>query len=746
MKKIVCCLTILCLLGAGFWRSPIVADLTLNGLSISDHQGEEDIFYKESHALVIGIRHYTYWPNLPGANDDVQEVKVALEAHGFNVVVAMDLERNALEQTFNTFINQYGHHPDNRLVFYFAGHGYTRQLEYGDDMGYIVPADAPLPATDESGFLAKAIDMRMIDVYARRIESKHALFLFDSCFSGSIFTLPRTTRPETISYKMAHPVRQFITSGSAEETVPDVSIFRHQFIAALEGEGDVNNDGYVTGAELGLFLADTVINYTSGAQHPQYGKILHPTLDKGDIVFDVPVITAVEVPPGTEPTPPIDLEVAMWELVKGSNNPSEVKKFLAAFPDGRLADLARSRLKQLEPQLMTPTPTPTATPVPMPTISDVGQQIAQLLEQGEAHFERQRYTTPEDSNAFAVYRDVLKLDPNNELALQRIQQMLDFYQSQAARAEQQGNRQKALQYYQRYLTIAPNDEAIWDKVAELEAPPTPVPATPRPTATPARTPTPRSTATPPPVLAPVTDQEWRDPSTGMEFVWIPGGCFQMGSPANEEGRDDDEGPVHRVCLDGFWMGKYEVTQAEWQTVMGNEPAYFNRSNRGKDSGRYPVEQVSWGDVQEFIQQLNSRSSVTFRLPSEAEWEYACRAGSQATYSFGNDSSRLGEYAWYTTNSRGTTHPVGQLKPNAFGLYDMHGNVWEWCEDPWHKNYQGAPTDGSIWSEDGNVNLRVLRGGSWVDRPQFLRCAYRDWRRRVNKYNFRGVRLVRAAGG
>ena len=151
-------------------------------------------------------------------------------------------------------------------------------------MGYVVPADAPNPHVDLNGFLARALGMQQIEVYAKDIDAKHALFLFDSCFSGSMFALSRAV-PENISYKTGKPVRQFITSGSADEKVPDVSIFRGQFVSALEGEADHNRDGYVTGVELGQFLQDTVINYTRGAQHPQYGKIRHPRLDKGDFVF-----------------------------------------------------------------------------------------------------------------------------------------------------------------------------------------------------------------------------------------------------------------------------------------------------------------------------------------------------------------------------------------------------------------------------------------------------------------------------
>ena len=167
------------------------------------------------------------------------------------------------------------------------------------------------------------------------------------------------------------------------------------------------------------------------------------------------------------------------------------------------------------------------------------------------------------------------------------------------------------------------------------------------------------------------------------------------------------------------MGKFEVTQAQWETVMGNNPSWFKGANR-------PVEQVSWNDAQAFLKKLNA-ASVQFRLPSEAEWEYAARAGTQTAYSFGDDPARLGEYAWYgyENNAGKQTHPVGQKKPNAFGLYDMHGNVWEWQSDTYHKNYNGAPTDGSAWESLGNEKAKkLLRGGSWCLLPGNVRGAYR----------------------
>ncbi|MBI3813561.1 MAG: caspase family protein [Nitrospinae bacterium] len=252
---------------------------------VKDPQGREIALYKGSHALIIGASNYTAgWPKLPGVKTDIQEVKASLEKEGFNVITVEDPDREKFLKTFDNFIAKYGLQPENRLLFYFAGHGHTVKQSYGEDMGYIVPVDAPNPNKDPAGFMAKAIDMQQIEVYAKRIQSKHALFLFDSCFSGSIFALSRAV-PENISYKTAKPVRQFITSGGADEQVPDKSIFKQQFIAAIRGEADVDRDGYVTGTELGEFLQNNVINYSKGAQHPQYGKIRNPNLDKGDFVF-----------------------------------------------------------------------------------------------------------------------------------------------------------------------------------------------------------------------------------------------------------------------------------------------------------------------------------------------------------------------------------------------------------------------------------------------------------------------------
>jgi len=220
----------------------------------------------------------------------------------------------------------------------------------------------------------------------------------------------------------------------------------------------------------------------------------------------------------------------------------------------------------------------------------------------------------------------------------------------------------------------------------------------------------------------------------LELIKIPAGSFIMG--ANE---DDNEKPPHKVTLKEFYLGKYPVTQEQYQAVMGNNPSRF------KDNPKNPVEQVSWNDAKEFCRKLKQITGEDFRLTAEAEWEYACRAGSQTSYYFGDDESQLGEYAWYSPNSDSKTHPVGQKKPNNWGLYDMSGNVWEWCEDSWHDSYANKPENikdnGNIIWLDSNNSSHILRGGSWNDNSRDCRSAYRYWFLAELRINFFGFRLA-----
>ena len=229
----------------------------------------------------------------------------------------------------------------------------------------------------------------------------------------------------------------------------------------------------------------------------------------------------------------------------------------------------------------------------------------------------------------------------------------------------------------------------------------------------------------------------------LEMVKIPAGTFTMGTEEVEVNRLCDkygtdwvkcEMPQHRVNLQEFYLGKYPVTQEQYQAIMGTNPQNF------KNNPKNPVESVSWDDTQEFCQKINQKTGKKYRLPSEAEWEYACRAGTQTRYYFGNNEDLLKEYAWYGNNSASKTHPVGQKKSNNWGLYDMHGNVWEWCEDGWHENYQNAPKDGSVWNDNySQSDNRAVRGGSWNSPSRNCRSACRSFND-TRRYDY-GFRVV-----
>ncbi|HMG75001.1 MAG TPA: SUMF1/EgtB/PvdO family nonheme iron enzyme [Pyrinomonadaceae bacterium] len=216
---------------------------------------------------------------------------------------------------------------------------------------------------------------------------------------------------------------------------------------------------------------------------------------------------------------------------------------------------------------------------------------------------------------------------------------------------------------------------------------------------------------------------------GMELVYVPSGSFMMGSTNGEV----YEKPVHRVTISGdFYMGKYEVTQAQWQAVMGNNPSNFKGCG-----GNCPVEQVSWEDAQSFINKVNEGDDgFRYRLPTEAEWEYACRAGTTGDY-----AGNLSEMGWYSENSGDRTHGAGQKQGNAWGLADMHGNVWEWCQDWYHKTYGGAPSDGSAWLSGGEQQGRVLRGGAWYYDATASRSAFRIGAAPDARRNDLGFRVV-----
>ncbi len=222
-------------------------------------------------------------------------------------------------------------------------------------------------------------------------------------------------------------------------------------------------------------------------------------------------------------------------------------------------------------------------------------------------------------------------------------------------------------------------------------------------------------------------ESFRDHDLAPEMVVVPSGTFFMGSSADEG--DEEERPLHEVTIpQAFAVGKFLVTFDEWDGAVATGGLSYQAREPGWGRGRRPVINVSWNDAQDYIKWLSSTTDKPYRLLSEAEWEYACRAGSRKAYCFGDNEEELGNYAWYSDNAGGRSHPVGRKKPNAYGLYDMHGNAREWCEDDWHPSHRDKPeslkSTGAAWITKG-CECRVLRGGSWSFDARGLRSAYRN---------------------
>lgn len=303
--------------------------------------------YGSSHALVIGIDNYANgWPRLSNAIKDARLVAEALEEKGFEVELLIDPTSEQLRPRLRQFFAIKGADPDARLFIWFAGHGHTFRGE-----GYLVPADAPPP--ESPLFLLKALHMGDVASMVRIAASKHVLAVFDSCFAGTVFQSQRSRPPAAITGAVKRPVRQFLTSGDADQKVSDDGTFRTLFLRALRGEetADANRDGYLTGSELSFYLEHRLINLTNGTQTPRGGKLRDARFDQGDFVFLLPKAApksaTVFESSVTEEPGSATFELAFWQAIQHSNNPSDYRAYLETYPQGKFVRLAQVRIETL---------------------------------------------------------------------------------------------------------------------------------------------------------------------------------------------------------------------------------------------------------------------------------------------------------------------------------------------------------------------------------------------------------------
>ena len=298
---------------------------------------EERELYQESYALVIGIDDYDNgWPRLSNAILDAELIAAALETKGFEVELYRNPDSESLPQIFKRFFILKGENPEARLFVWFAGHGATVEGE-----GYLIPSDAPV-ITQSTEFKFSSVALRDFGTFMRQSASKHVYAVFDACFAGTVFTAQRAMPPAAITRATTLPVRQFLTSGDADQTVSDDGQFRELFVRAILGEepADANSDGYLTASEIGMYLGDRVTNLTESAQTPRYGKLRDKDYDRGDFVF--------VVDPEMNPAGPVSAgaEVVFWDSVKDTGDADMLLAYLAEYPEGMFSNLARIKLKR----------------------------------------------------------------------------------------------------------------------------------------------------------------------------------------------------------------------------------------------------------------------------------------------------------------------------------------------------------------------------------------------------------------
>jgi len=702
--------------------------------------------YGASYALVIGIDNYTSgWPRLSNAVKDATLVAEELSRRGFEIELLTDVTGAQMREAFRRFFAFKGKDPQARLFVWFAGHGHSQNGE-----GYLVPADAPLPGVAEFNYTA--LHMGDLGSLVRIAQSKHVLAVFDSCFAGTIFTAQRSRPPTAITSAVKHPVRQFLTSGDADQQVADDGTFRTLFLRALNGEeiADANRDGYLTGTELSYHLENRIINLTMGSQTPRGGKLRDPKFDQGDFVFLLPKAKAAPkilaartaAEPDEGETSQQALELAFWRSIVGSQKASDYEAYLRRFPQGTFEELARSRLDDLEQVTRLRTPAGSEIQVSALYATYVAVKNANLREgpstatarlgsvvRGQALMVTGKVR---DSNWYRVTLENLK-----EAYI--FGGLIAEIDAKELRVWNLARDTELPSHYTTYLELYPNGHFAADAqrfASQYKA------ASESSSASTTSTETQVALGVFPELPAPGTS--FTDCDGCPEMIVVPAGEFSMGSQQEEKGRLVNEGPIRGVAITRpFAIAKHELTRNQWAACVRENGCRDLVGREPWETGLHPVMRVSWSDAQQYVLWLSDKTGKDYRLPTEAEWEYVARAGTATNYWWGEDFGRNNANCKVCGSrwDRKQTAPVGSFKANRFGLHDTAGNLWEWTEDCWHKGFNDAPPDSRAWLEDGNCSYRVIRGGSWLDPPRSLRSAARAQYHTESRHEFIGIRIA-----
>ena len=667
MRRYVGCVSILLFLFLFFTLSNLSADT--RGILVKPRSPAGEQITGDQWLFVIGIDTYIEWPRLQTAVSDAKSVKdVLLSRYHFDKDHLVELydeqatRKNILGNL--RFLAQNVNQGDSLLIFY-SGHGHLDSITKA---GSWIPIESGV--SDTSAWISNHDIKNYLKIDA--IKAKHILLISDSCFSGDFFRGHRGKLPEVThtvirkAYKLAS--RQAITSGGLEP-VSDAgfgnnSVFSHFLVKTLKE----NQKPFLIPSELFPDIKAGVVE--NAEQFPRFGSLKDTGGQQGgELVLFLKQESRIE-----------DLTADASEKNKELYRLKQLEEDAERAKQKEAAEIARREreVATLDAQIADMKKRLGAGSAESDDSLDAMLAMVRKKEDQQHRIDELRRQRAAEEAKRRAEIERLKKEKRKELVAQLeedIEKYDEIVSSPFGRDMKEVAWKTLVDKYPQAQGIAVGDT---DRLM-------------------------RTLVYGPTKLS----------SIGMEFIPIPPGSFMMGSPSNESGRYDNE-KQHRVTLTkGFHMQTTEVTQRQWKAVMGNNPSNFK--NCGDNC---PVEEVSWNDVQDFIRKLNQREGGSkYRLPTEAEWEYAARAGTTTRFSFGDDEGRLGEYAWYSGNSGRKTHSVGQKTPNAWDLYDMHGNVWEWCQD-WYGDYPSGSVTDSIGPSSGS--RRVIRGGSWGNKPPGLR--------------------------
>lgn len=624
-------------------------------------------------ALVIGIDTYDD-PTIPDLQTAVRDARamadVLRKSYGFETRLLLNRQvtRESLYNSLRRLASE--SEAEDSILIYYAGHG-DLDRQYND--GWWIPADA------KGGNPVSYFDNVQIQKAMRSMKARHVLLISDSCYSGSLFGSSRAVPPvidEKYYLRLYNEKSRWgITSGN-KEPVEDSgtdghSIFAYQLLKELRS----TEKKVFTTQELYTRIAPIIGN--NSEQTPLCRPIRNTGDQGGEFVF-VRMTGGVSGSEAGNYKPVVSKAVGSLRV---KSNPTGAKVFIG----GNVAGETPVELGDIKPgnkRVRVEKSGYRAEEKSVHVRAGARKIVSFELEQKVSKAWLTVLASPADARV-----RILNIDPR--------------YSAGMALAPGRYHVEVSSSGYemkQQWIALAVGDDLDVDITLQ------------------------KAQATP--------GRSFTDPATGMEFVWVAGGCYQMGDTFGDG--DSDEKPVHEVCVDGFYMGKYEVTEEEYEKIAGSNP-----SNDPKGDN-YPVEMVSWNDAQSFIAKLNNRSGKNYRLPTEAEWEYAARSGGKKEKYAGSNS--VDSVAWYYSNSGVQKHQVGTQSANGLGLYDMSGNLWEWCSD-WYASdyYKSSPRDNPQGASSGSN--RVSRGGSWLSGPAGVRAAYRDGSGAADRLDNLGFRLV-----